>query len=170
MRGLIKILVVIVVLADSFQGMRGWKNSTENQQLGHTPRSGPKVKNGRRGVKYGALRSSDAGQSKGRWVRSCRWCPHALQEEFSFNFIVHRYGRQKKAVTMTAKPSSQRARRGCCLPLEFFYPPTLDRLCPSGMRSPVHSEQDGDGTAASPWNLFAPTLDHFAPLALGSNY
>jgi len=56
MRGLFKLLVMIVVLDDPFRGMRGWKNSTKTQQLGHTPRSGPEVKNGKRGVKYGAPR------------------------------------------------------------------------------------------------------------------
>jgi len=32
-------------------------------------------------------RGSDAGQSRRRWVRSCRGCPQALQEELSFRFI-----------------------------------------------------------------------------------
>jgi len=35
-------------------------------------------------------RGSYTGQSR-RWVRSCRWCPQALQEQlFSFHFILHR--------------------------------------------------------------------------------
>jgi len=37
---------VVVVLPDLFQGMGAWRNSTETQQLGHAPRSGPEVKNG----------------------------------------------------------------------------------------------------------------------------
>jgi len=35
-------------------------------------------------------RGLDAGQSRRRWVRSCSWCPQALQEEFSFRLILHR--------------------------------------------------------------------------------
>jgi len=34
-------LVVVVVLSDPFRGMGAWSNSTETQQSGHTPRSGP---------------------------------------------------------------------------------------------------------------------------------
>jgi len=33
-----------------FRGMGAWKNSTETQQSGHVPRSGPEVKNGRNGA------------------------------------------------------------------------------------------------------------------------
>jgi len=39
--------LVVVVLPDPFQGMGAWRNSTETQQSGHSPRSGPEVKNGR---------------------------------------------------------------------------------------------------------------------------
>jgi len=35
-------------------------------------------------------RESDAGQSRKRWIRSCSWWPHALQEIFSYRFILHR--------------------------------------------------------------------------------
>jgi len=35
----------MVELPDSFRGMGAWSNSTETQQSGHAPRSGPKVKN-----------------------------------------------------------------------------------------------------------------------------
>jgi len=34
--------------------MRAWRNSTETQQSGHSPRPGPEVKNGRSGAKDGA--------------------------------------------------------------------------------------------------------------------
>jgi len=34
------------VLSDHFRVMEAWMNSTETQQSGHTPRSGPEVKNG----------------------------------------------------------------------------------------------------------------------------
>jgi len=52
----VKTLVVIVVLADPFRGMKGWKNSTETQQSCHSPRSGSKVKNGRSGAIWRAER------------------------------------------------------------------------------------------------------------------
>jgi len=45
------LLVVVVVLLDPFRGMESWRNSTEAQQLGHAPRSGPEVKNGRSNAK-----------------------------------------------------------------------------------------------------------------------
>jgi len=45
--------MVMVVLPDPFQGMGAWKNSTETQHLGHAPRSGPEVKNGRSSAKDG---------------------------------------------------------------------------------------------------------------------
>jgi len=35
--------------------MVAWRNSTENQQSGHAPRSGPEVKNGRSVAEDGAL-------------------------------------------------------------------------------------------------------------------
>jgi len=39
--------VVVVVLPNPFREMGTWRNSTETQQSGHAPRSGPEVKNGR---------------------------------------------------------------------------------------------------------------------------
>jgi len=51
---------VVVVLPDLFRGMGAWKNSTETQQSGHAPRSGPEeeeevwTKNGRSGAEDGA--------------------------------------------------------------------------------------------------------------------
>jgi len=45
--------LVAVELPDPFRGMGGGKNSTEAQQSGHAPRSGPEVKNGRRSAKDG---------------------------------------------------------------------------------------------------------------------
>jgi len=44
----------MVVLPDPFRGMGAWRNSTETQQSGHAPRSGPEVKNGRSSAKDGA--------------------------------------------------------------------------------------------------------------------
>jgi len=46
--------VVVVVLPDSFREMGAWRNSTETQQSGHAPRSGPEVRNGRSSAKDGA--------------------------------------------------------------------------------------------------------------------
>jgi len=42
--------VVVVVLPDPFRRVGAWRNSTETQQSGHAPRSGPEVKNGRSGA------------------------------------------------------------------------------------------------------------------------
>jgi len=47
-------MVVVVVLPDPFRRMGSWRNSTETQQSGHAPRSGPEVKNWRSGAKDGA--------------------------------------------------------------------------------------------------------------------
>jgi len=57
---------VVVVLPDPFQGMGVWRNSTETQQLGHAPRSGPVVKNGRSSAKNGVLERLRCGQSRRR--------------------------------------------------------------------------------------------------------
>jgi len=46
--------MVEVVLPDPFRGMGAWRNSTETQQSGQAPRSGPEVKNGRSGAEDGA--------------------------------------------------------------------------------------------------------------------
>jgi len=40
------LMVVVVMLPDPFRGMGAWRNSTETQQSGHAPGSGPEVKNG----------------------------------------------------------------------------------------------------------------------------
>jgi len=50
----IRNMVVVVVLDDPFRGMGAWRNSTETQQFGHSPRSGPEVRNGRSSAKGGA--------------------------------------------------------------------------------------------------------------------
>jgi len=46
--------LVVVVLPNPFRGMEASRNSMETQQSGHTPRSGPEVKNGRSCAKDGA--------------------------------------------------------------------------------------------------------------------
>jgi len=43
-----------MVLPDPFRGMGTRRNSAETQQSGHTPRSGPEVKNGRSSARDGA--------------------------------------------------------------------------------------------------------------------
>jgi len=39
---------------DHFRGMGAWKNSTETQQSGYAPGSGPEIKNGRSNAEVGA--------------------------------------------------------------------------------------------------------------------
>jgi len=56
----------VVVLPDPFRGMRA--------QSGHAPRSGPEVKMEEVVSKTARRKGSDAGQSRRRWVRSCRLC------------------------------------------------------------------------------------------------
>jgi len=46
--------MVMVVLPDPFREMEMRRNSTETQQSGHAPKSGPEVKNGRSGAEDGA--------------------------------------------------------------------------------------------------------------------
>jgi len=43
-----------MVLSDLFRGMGAWRNSTENYQSDHAPKSGPEVKNGRSSAEDGA--------------------------------------------------------------------------------------------------------------------
>jgi len=56
--------MVVVVLPNFFRGMRSWRNSTETQQLGHAPKSGPEVKNGRSSAKDGAPQRLGCGTDK----------------------------------------------------------------------------------------------------------
>jgi len=51
----------VVVLPDPFRGMGAWRNSTETQQSGHAPRSGPEVKSGRSGAEDGASDADSQG-------------------------------------------------------------------------------------------------------------
>jgi len=55
--------VVVVVLPDPFRGM-GRRETTETQQSGHVPRSGPEVKNGRSGADDGAPERLECGTVK----------------------------------------------------------------------------------------------------------
>jgi len=57
-------MVVVVVLPHAFRGMGAWRNSTETQQLGHAPKSGPEVKNGRCGAEDGAPERLGCGRVK----------------------------------------------------------------------------------------------------------
>jgi len=58
--------MVVVVLSNPFLGMGAWRNSTETQQSGHAPRSGPEVKSGRSGAEDGAPEKLGCGQSRRR--------------------------------------------------------------------------------------------------------
>jgi len=57
-------MVVVVVLPERFLGMRIRRNSVNTEQAGYAPRFGPEIKYGRSSDKDGALRGSDAGQSR----------------------------------------------------------------------------------------------------------
>jgi len=52
--------VGLVVLPDPFRGMGAWRNSTETQQSGYAPRSGPEVKNGKSRAWFGRSRSQNS--------------------------------------------------------------------------------------------------------------
>jgi len=110
MRVLIQTSVVMVVLSDLFRGMGARKNTTETQQSSHTPWSGLEVKIGRSDTKYGAPRGSNAGQSRERGLRSCRWCP---QEEFFSDLSCIN---KKTGPWQRGRDSSQRARRERLVP------------------------------------------------------
>jgi len=56
--------MVVVVLPDPFRGMGAWRNSTETQQSGHSPRFGPEVKYGWSGVEDGAPERLGCGSVK----------------------------------------------------------------------------------------------------------
>jgi len=67
-------------------GMGAWRNSTETQQTGHTPRPELKVKDLRKSVEEARMQVIPEGQSKDP-AESVR--PQALQDVFSY-FILHR--------------------------------------------------------------------------------
>ena len=57
-------------------------------------------------------RGSEAGQSRKKWLRSCRGCPQALQAEFSFLLIPWRYENKSRLWPwQRRRESSQRIRR-----------------------------------------------------------
>ena len=60
------------------------------QGLDHRPRIE------REEPKIDLRRGSEAGQSRRRWLRSCRGCPQALQAEFSFRLILWRYENKRR--------------------------------------------------------------------------
>jgi len=57
-------IAMVMVLPDPFRGIGAWRNSTETQQSGHAPRSGPKVKNGRSDAEDGGTRMRGCGTVK----------------------------------------------------------------------------------------------------------
>jgi len=59
---------MVVVLPDPFQEQGAWRNSTETQQSGHAPRSEPESKMEEVVPKMACRRSSDARQSRRRWL------------------------------------------------------------------------------------------------------
>jgi len=88
---MLTISTMMVVLPDPFREMGTWRNSSETQQSGHNPRSGPEVKNGRSGSEDGAPERLGCGTVNEEVSQILqRVCPQALHEEFSFLFILHR--------------------------------------------------------------------------------
>jgi len=75
------------VLPDPFRGMEAWRNSTETQQSGHAPRSGPEVKNGSSSTEDGVPESGTIKKEVSQFLQGVIV---ALHEEFSFRFILHR--------------------------------------------------------------------------------
>jgi len=58
--------------------------------VSHAARSGPEVKNGRSSAKDDVPERLRCRTIQEEVSRSCRGCPQALQEDFSFRFILHR--------------------------------------------------------------------------------
>jgi len=72
------VVVVVVVLPDSFRRMGAWRNFTETQQLGHAPRS--EVKNGRSSAEDGAperLGCRTVKEEVSQILQRVSWCPLA---------------------------------------------------------------------------------------------
>jgi len=72
------------------EGWGAWRNITETQQLGHTPRSGPEVKNRRSSAKDSASERLGCGTIQEEVSQILQRVPQVLHEEFSFRFILHR--------------------------------------------------------------------------------
>jgi len=80
-----------------------YSTSSEESRRGGTPRK-PNNRAKTQGLdqrskmevvpKIARRKGWDAGQFRRRWVRFCRGCPQALQEEFFFHFILHRRTRE----------------------------------------------------------------------------
>jgi len=71
-------ILVVVVLSDPFREMEAWRNSTKTQQLGHAQDLDQRSKMEEVVPKMARRRGLDTGQSRRRWVRSCKGCPQAL--------------------------------------------------------------------------------------------
>jgi len=56
----------LVVLPETFRGMRAWWNSANPQQSGHAPRHGPEIKDGRSSAKDGTPAGSNVRQFRSR--------------------------------------------------------------------------------------------------------
>ena len=80
--------VVVVILPDPFRGMgRGGTPRRPNSRA--TPQGlDYRSRIEREEPKIDLRRGSEAGQSRRRWLRTCRGYPQALQAEFSFQLIL----------------------------------------------------------------------------------
>jgi len=63
-------VVVVVVVRKNLRGMEMWRNSTEAQQSGHAPRSGPEIQDEELATKMAHWRSWDAWPLRRRWAKS----------------------------------------------------------------------------------------------------
>ena len=73
-------------------------------------------------------RGSEAGQSRRKWLRSCRGCPQALQAEFSFRLILWRYEDKRLWPWQRRRESSLRMERERRSSSEWRYSPSASRM------------------------------------------
>jgi len=94
----------VVELPNPFRGMEARTSSNRDPTI--EPRShGLDQRSTMEEVvsKMARRRSSDAGWSRRRWVKSCSWWPQALQEEFSFRIYPAYVREQEQTVPVAAK-------------------------------------------------------------------
>ena len=80
-------VVVVVVLPNPFRGMGARRPNSRATPQGLDHRS--RIE--REEPKIDLRTGSEAGQTRRRWLRSCRGCPQALQAESFFRLILWRY-------------------------------------------------------------------------------
>ena len=116
--------LVVVVLPDPFRGMGARRNSVETQQSNHTQGLDHRSRIEKEEPKIDLRRGSEAGQSRRRWLRSCRGCPQALQTEFSFRLILWKYEDKRRLWPwQRRRESSHRAAPASCRLIVVQSPP-----------------------------------------------